>query len=192
MTVSHSVFAWLVSLHPSILNFQFAVSDFLFETNLIFFYCRFMRKIQDLMMRNVQLILFFDVFNLIKTAKYFKHDLDLDSSTEVYETAINETKGTEQEVQTDLHPIPYCKDEYVWNLWDFRRKAIQLVRLDVLKKFSTLLKIYRLTFVLRRLLQLKPIFRTINCRLQIKNIKTLKKVCKQTAARKSTRNKFQF
>ena len=35
---------------------------------------------------------------------------------------------TEREIQTELHPIPFNKDEsYVWNLWDMRRKAILLV-----------------------------------------------------------------
>lgn len=36
----------------------------------------------------------------------------------------------DQEVQTELHPIPYHKDEkYMWNIWDIRRKAIQLANL---------------------------------------------------------------
>jgi hypothetical protein len=87
-----------------------------------------MRKIQDLMMNNVHLILFFDLFNFIKTSKYFKTDVE--ASMEEFEPRTTETKATEQEIQTELHPTPYNKDEsYVWNLWDFRRKAIQLVTL---------------------------------------------------------------
>jgi Domain of unknown function len=36
----------------------------------------------------------------------------------------------EAEVQIELHPIPYCQDkDYVWNVWDLRRKAIQLTNL---------------------------------------------------------------
>lgn len=33
------------------------------------------------------------------------------------------------EVQTELHPIPtYIDEEYNWNIWDLKRKAIRLVR----------------------------------------------------------------
>jgi Domain of unknown function len=36
----------------------------------------------------------------------------------------------EVEVQTELHPIPFRQDkDYVWNVWDLRRKAIQLTDL---------------------------------------------------------------
>jgi hypothetical protein len=81
---------------------------------------------QELMMTNVQLILFFDVFNIVKASKLYKTDVE--ASMDQFEPRQSEAKATEQEVQTDLHPIPYHKDEsYVWNLWDFRRKAIQLV-----------------------------------------------------------------
>jgi hypothetical protein len=81
---------------------------------------------QELMMSNVQLTLFFDVFNIVKASKLYKTDVE--ASMDQFEPRQSEAKATEQEVQTDLHPIPYHKDEsYVWNLWDFRRKAIQLV-----------------------------------------------------------------
>ncbi|XP_035776048.1 cilia- and flagella-associated protein 206-like [Anopheles albimanus] len=40
------------------------------------------------------------------------------------------TTTCEQEVQTDLHPIPSCIDrEYRWNVWDYRREAIRLADL---------------------------------------------------------------
>lgn len=77
------------------------------------------------MLNNVQLILFFDVYNVLKLSTSFHVDFDVHHDE-------NEAKAgatsAEQEVQTELHPIPCNKDEnYVWNLWDFRRKAIELV-----------------------------------------------------------------
>lgn len=36
----------------------------------------------------------------------------------------------EQEIQTELHPVEYHMDQkYMWNVWDLRRKAIQLANL---------------------------------------------------------------
>lgn len=76
------------------------------------------------MMCNVQLVLFFDVYNLAKSLKYYSSDAE--ASVDLSEQ--NQNTVTEREIQTDLHPILYDKDEtYVWNLWDFRRKAIELV-----------------------------------------------------------------
>jgi hypothetical protein len=45
-------------------------------------------------------------------------------------------KSVEVEIQTELHPVPSYKDEkYVWNLWDLRRKAIELA--DLRRKKTT-------------------------------------------------------
>lgn len=45
-------------------------------------------------------------------------------------------KSVEVEIQTELHPVPFEKDEkYVWNLWDLRRKAIELA--DLRRKKTT-------------------------------------------------------
>lgn len=79
------------------------------------------------MLSNVQLIMFFDIYNIMKLAKSCQIDVvvQVDQSGTI-------TTSTEQEVQTELHPIPCRKDEsYVWNLWDLRRKAIELVSLTV-------------------------------------------------------------
>lgn len=74
----------------------------------------------------MQLILFFDVYNMAKSSNHYNSDFE--TSSNQCEMHHDEVKATEREVQTDLHPIPYNKDEtYVWNLWDYRRKAIELV-----------------------------------------------------------------
>ena len=40
------------------------------------------------------------------------------------------TTTCDQEVQTDLHPIPSNIDrEYRWNVWDYRREAIRLANI---------------------------------------------------------------
>lgn len=59
----------------------------------------------------------------------------------------------EREIQTELHPIPFHKDEtYVWNLWDLRRKAIELADLRRKKTSSaqTSLTYYRLDIASQR------------------------------------------
>jgi hypothetical protein len=76
---------------------------------------------------NVQLILFFDIYNDIKFAKSRRIDRDPSvAQSEAHHCGTS--SSSEREVQTELHPVPFNKDEnYVWNLWDFRRKAIELV-----------------------------------------------------------------
>lgn len=76
------------------------------------------------MLSSVQLILLFDIYNVIKLSKNCKVDVD----ARVDQSEVDgEATSTEREVQTELHPVPYNKDEtYVWNLWDFRRKTIEL------------------------------------------------------------------
>lgn len=79
------------------------------------------------MLSNVQLILFFDIYHVVKLMK--TNQSDNEELMERCESHIHGATSTEREIQTDLHPIPYHKDEnYVWNLWDLRRKAIELVR----------------------------------------------------------------
>lgn len=84
------------------------------------------------MLSNVQLILLFNIYNVVKSVKNFQADVD--DQVELYESHYNGATSNEREIQTDLHPIPYHKDEnYVWNLWDLRRKAIELVTFDNFK-----------------------------------------------------------
>lgn len=78
------------------------------------------------MLENFQLILFFDIYELVKLAKSCQ--IDADVSIAHSDGTKRGTSTTEQEVQTELHPVPFNKDDnYVWNLWDFRRKAVELV-----------------------------------------------------------------
>jgi hypothetical protein len=60
------------------------------------------------------------------------HPIDAENSDTMQSGARGAKEGTstEREVQTELHPVPYNRDEnYVWNLWDLRRKAIELANL---------------------------------------------------------------
>lgn len=78
------------------------------------------------MLCNVQMILFFDIYSLIKLTRNCQID---DDFTHMDQTGSQTGAiSSDKEVQTDLHPIPSNKDSsYVWNLWDLRRKAIELV-----------------------------------------------------------------
>lgn len=87
---------------------------------------RFINKITELMLCNVQLILFFDIYNIIKMTK--KCQVDDNDEADRRDVCHDGETSTEREIQTELHPIPFNKDKsYVWNLWDMRRKAILLV-----------------------------------------------------------------
>jgi hypothetical protein len=79
------------------------------------------------MKENVHLILFFDIYTIIKLSKLCKFDVDAITQSDLTSIA-GSTTSSEREVQTDLHPVPCNKDStYVWNLWDFKRKAIEIV-----------------------------------------------------------------
>lgn len=76
------------------------------------------------MLCSVPLILFFDIYNIIKLTKSCQIDVDV----HVDQGDAHGASSVEREIQTELHPVPCRKDEsYVWNLWDLRRKAIDLV-----------------------------------------------------------------
>lgn len=79
----------------------------------------------------MQLILLFDIYNVVKASRH--SDLDPEMLGDETSSVHGGTTSREMEVQTDLHPVPYHKDEgYVWNLWDLRRKAIELVSTSTL------------------------------------------------------------
>lgn len=41
-------------------------------------------------------------------------------------------------MQTETHPVPRSHDkDYTWNIWDYRRKAIQLANIRKCKTTST-------------------------------------------------------
>lgn len=80
--------------------------------------------------------------------------IDVDALIEgTSSSTVQEKFSLEQETQTELHPVPYFKDEtYVWNLWDLRRKAIELANLRRKKTSSaqTLTSYHRLDIASQR------------------------------------------
>jgi len=80
--------------------------------------------------------------------------IDVDALMEgASNSAGHETFSVDQETQTELHPVPFHKDEtYVWNLWDLRRKAIELANLRRKKTASaqTLTSYHRLDIASQR------------------------------------------
>lgn len=70
---------------------------------------------------NPELILFLDIFEQVKHGEQ-------EFAGKMFSTKTVRTNNTG--MQTELHPIPYAKDkDYVWNIWDLRRRAIQLTNL---------------------------------------------------------------
>lgn len=110
------------------------------------------------MRRSIQLILFFDIYNTIKLMK--SCPIDIESLMEGGRHSATGGVGgemavtMEREVQTELHPVPFHKDEnYVWNVWELRRKAIELANLRRKKTSSaqTPLTYHRLSIASQRL-----------------------------------------
>lgn len=89
---------------------------------------KLMYKIIETARNRIELIRLLDIYDHMKS-----FEVPIGSVCEGTTDLVKQT--SEQEVQTELHPIPYHKDErYMWNIWDIRRKAIQLANL---RKCST-------------------------------------------------------
>jgi len=72
-----------------------------------------------------ELVFLLNIFDEIKT------NITDSAYTEDTENAFSKL-SQECEVQTELHPIPYKFDpDYTSNIWDLRRKAIQLVIINI-------------------------------------------------------------
>ena len=101
------------------------------------------------MKSSIQLVLFFNIYNAIKLLK--SSPIDVDALIEgASNSAGHETFSVDQEIQTELHPVQFHKDEtYVWNL---RRKAIELANLRRKKTSSaqTLTSYHRLDIASQR------------------------------------------
>lgn len=84
---------------------------------------KLMYKIIETARYRIELIRLLDIYDHMKM-----YEIQTTSTCDVPVDLVKQT--CEQEVQTELHPIPYHKDErYMWNVWDIRRKAIQLANL---------------------------------------------------------------
>lgn len=86
----------------------------------------FINKIHEMMLNNIHLILFFDIYDELKLSTKCHVVISADSKEE----EITKVSTRDQEVQTDIHPIEHHIDEnYHWNLWDYRKKAVELANL---------------------------------------------------------------
>ncbi|XP_063697168.1 cilia- and flagella-associated protein 206 [Culicoides brevitarsis] len=84
---------------------------------------KLMYKIIETAKNRIELIRLLDIYDQMKSFEVCSSKVDEGSCELVKQT-------NDQEVQTELHPIPYHKDErYMWNIWDIRKKAIQLANL---------------------------------------------------------------
>lgn len=78
--------------------------------------------------KKIQLIAFLDIFYKVQTA-YNSHSRDA--------FRMKASVTCEQEVQTELHPVPSNIDhQYRWNIWDLRREAIELTNLRMKRTSS--------------------------------------------------------
>ncbi|CAO1390286.1 unnamed protein product [Diamesa tonsa] len=85
------------------------------------------KKVLESLKSNIQLIMFFNIYNDIKMAK--NCIVNMNSMDNTFATT-NKDSYVDKEIQTELHPIASNVDvKNVSNLWDFRRKAIELANL---------------------------------------------------------------
>lgn len=76
-----------------------------------------------------ELIVFLDIFDDVKSFRDDYHRV---------ECSIQPRLSISIDTQTETHPIPCNIDkEYTWNVWDLRRKAIQLADIRKCKTSST-------------------------------------------------------
>lgn len=96
---------------------------------------RCVANIIEVICRNPELALFFDMYNFLMEQNGLKsrqNTYDFDQSIE--DTLDQCSIG----IQTDVHPIPFAKDKnYKWNVWDLRREAIKLANLQKCQTKST-------------------------------------------------------
>lgn len=89
--------------------------------HLFFFLYRYIFSVIEISRYHPELIVFLDIFDEVKL---FRDDYHRVHSNVVLK-ATNEI-----DTQTDLHPIPFKRDkDYTWNIWDLRRRAIQLANI---------------------------------------------------------------
>lgn len=103
-------------------NFDFSSSSKII--NFIFFST--INKIYEMLLDNIHLILFFDVYDELKRSTKCHVVIPADDSKDECETL----QMKDQATQTEVHPVPQFIDkDYQWNLWVHRQKAIELANL---------------------------------------------------------------
>lgn len=89
---------------------------------------RYLFKIVQLARRKIQLITFLEIFYKVQNSYNSQ-------SSDVFR--IKAPITCEQEVQTELHPVPSNIDrQYRWNIWDLRREAIELTNMRMKRTSS--------------------------------------------------------
>ncbi|CAO1383045.1 unnamed protein product [Diamesa serratosioi] len=87
------------------------------------------KKVLESLKSNIQLIMFFNIYNDIKkqTNNWI---VNVNSKDNSFATNKDTRSQVDKEIQTEIHPIASNIDQQnVSNLWDYRRKAIELANL---------------------------------------------------------------
>ncbi|XP_055590919.1 cilia- and flagella-associated protein 206 isoform X2 [Uranotaenia lowii] len=90
---------------------------------------KYIFRIIELARKRIQFVVFLDIFHKVQNAYNSQ-------STEVFR--IKAPVTCEQEIQTELHPVPCNIDHhYRWNVWDIGKEAITLANLRTKKTSSS-------------------------------------------------------
>lgn len=100
-------------------------------------FSRCLRRICDVIVsKSPELALFFDVYDLLELNRINPHELNFSDNQNALKNS--NVCSSSVGIQTELHPIPYNKDNnYTWNLWNKRRTAIKLTHLRKCETHST-------------------------------------------------------
>lgn len=99
---------------------------------------RCLQNIHNVLGRNGELVVFFDMYNWLKPHSIINMEHQLTCIGEDGQHVRDTFEQCSIGIQTDVHPIPYAKDtNYVWNVWDLRRMAIKLANIQKCRTKST-------------------------------------------------------
>lgn len=82
----------------------------------------------EVALEKIKLIYFLDILEDVQAYVRSRTYKEMEEEVVLLKDPRDMIHSVSQEIQTELHPIPFKKDkDYMWNVWDLRRKAIQLV-----------------------------------------------------------------
>lgn len=82
----------------------------------------------EVALEKIELIYFLNILDDVQAYVRSRTYREMEEEAVLLKDPRDMIQSVSQEMQTELHPIPFSKDkDYMWNVWDLRRKAIQLV-----------------------------------------------------------------
>lgn len=102
-----------------------------------------LQNISKVIGQNAELVIFFDMYDWLKPHSIGMKQLKCINNEDGGEHSRDSYEQCSIGIQTDTQPITYAKDaNYVWNIWDLRRMAINLANIQKCTTKSTQTQFY--------------------------------------------------